>query len=251
VFARSLREAIEAAGAAVNAKEVAKASIAICGPCDFTTGTFDRPSGKFAPCTGTALIPLVESRLGIPVEFHHDAMSHAVGSSLVFPSRTVLAAILGTGASLLVASDGACDTRLASQPGPGADGLSVTRFGSDALAAWAGTDPLGMPWWSPRRAVETGYETRTGVSLSARDVLTRAHTGDPDAASVLAELVGCWQLVFRSALDQVQVDAAAFGGGVACGARFDSVFAQSLSVETAWCGPEAALVGATRHLFQA
>ena len=252
--------------AAEGADDVAGVGVGTAGVVDATRGSIISATDTFASWVGTDVAAGLRSRLGWDAtraaEVRNDVDAHALGEAWLGAGRgrsSMLMVAVGTGVGGAVVLDGRRWTgahhvagEMGHIPTPGAEGLRCPCGAEGHLEAVAAGP-----------AIERAYAGASGELLVGPEIMALAAAGAEPAARVVAEAAVALGRAIAGVATVLDPECVVIGGGVAragdewwmplreaCRGEVVPVL-KNLSILPAALGPEAAILGAARTVFDA
>jgi len=252
------------ARAAAGHDDVAGVGVGTAGVVDATRGAIISATETFASWVGTDVAAGLRARLGWDdarlVEVRNDVDAHALGEAWLGAGRgrsSMLMVAVGTGVGGAVVLDGRLWTgahhvagEMGHIPTPGAAGMRCP-CGVDGHLEAVAAGP----------AIERAYALAAGESLPGRDIMARAADGGEPARGVVAAAAVALGRAIAGVVTVLDPACVVIGGGVAaagdewwtplraaCRGEVVPVL-RNLELLPAALGPEAAILGAARTVF--
>ena len=248
------------------ADDVAGVGVGTAGVVDATRGSIISATDTFASWVGTDVAAGLRARLGWDdaraVEVRNDVDAHALGEAWLGAGRgrsSMLMVAVGTGVGGAVVLDGRLWTgahhvagEMGHIPTPGAEGLRCPCGVEGHLEAVAAGP-----------AIERAYADASGDLLVGPEIMALAAAGAEPAARVVAEAAVALGRAIAGVATVLDPECVVIGGGVAragdewwgplrhtCRGEVVPVL-KGLAILPAALGPEAAILGAARTVFDA
>ncbi|MHA6508432.1 ROK family protein [Tessaracoccus sp. Y1736] len=245
---------------------VAGVGVGTAGVVDATRGSIISATDTFASWVGTDIAAGLRSRLGWDatraVEVRNDVDAHALGEAWLGAGRgrsSMLMVAVGTGVGGAVVLDGRLWTgahhvagEMGHIPTPGAEGLRCP-CGVDGHLEAVAAGP----------AIERAYAAVAGETLPGPQIMAFAATGAEPARRVVTEAAVALGRAIAGVATVLDPECVVIGGGVAragdewwaplrdaCRGEVVPVL-KGLAILPAALGPEAAILGAARTVFDA
>ncbi|MHA6522813.1 ROK family protein [Tessaracoccus sp. G1721] len=246
--------------------DVAGVGVGTAGVVDATRGSIISATDTFASWVGTDVAAGLRSRLGFgdahAVEVRNDVDAHALGEAWLGAGRgrsSMLMVAVGTGVGGAVVLDGRLWTgahhvagEMGHIPTPGAEGLRCPCGVEGHLEAVAAGP-----------AIERAYAAVAGGALTGPAIMALAAAGAEPARGVVAAAAVALGRAIAGVATVLDPECVVIGGGVAragdewwgplrdaCRGEVVPVL-KGLAIEPAALGPEAAILGAARTVFDA
>lgn len=246
--------------------DVAGVGVGTAGVVDSAAGRIISATDTFAVWVGTDVAAGLRARLGWdatrPVEVRNDVDAHALGEAWLGAGRgrsSMLMVAVGTGVGGAVVMDGRLWTgahhvagEMGHIPTPGAEGLRCPCGVEGHLEAV-----------SAGPSIERAYAGASGEPLSGPEIMALAAAGSEPAGRVVAEAAVALGRAIAGVATVLDPECVVIGGGVAragdewwgplrdaCRGEVVPVL-KDLPLLRAALGPEAAILGAARTVFDA
>lgn len=254
------------ASATAGIDDVAGVGVGTAGVVDATAGRIISATDTFAHWVGTDVAAGLRARLGWdatrPVEVRNDVDAHALGEAWLGAGRgrsSMLMVAVGTGVGGAVVLDGSLWTgahhvagEMGHVPTPGAEGLRCPCGVEGHLEAVAAGP-----------SIERAFALASGERLSGAGIMALAAAGVEPARRVVAEAAVALGRALAGIVTVLDPECVVVGGGVAragdewwgplrdaCRGEVVPVL-KDLPLLRAALGPEAAILGAARTVFDA
>lgn len=246
--------------------DVAGVGVGTAGVVDSAAGRIISATDTFAAWVGTDVAAGLRARFGWdairPVEVRNDVDAHALGEAWLGAGRgrsSMVMVAVGTGVGGAVVLDGRLWTgahhvagEMGHIPTPGAEGLRCPCGVEGHLEAV-----------SAGPAIERAYAGASGEALSGPEIMALAAAGSEPAVRVVAEAAVALGRAIAGVVTVLDPECVVIGGGVAragdewwgplrdaCRGEVVPVL-KGLAILPAALGPEAAILGAARTVFDA
>lgn len=208
---RAMTEAAAALATALLAESgttLRAAGVGAAGVVDHENGTIRAASEMFVDWVGFPVTEELGRILGAPVRMENDVNAFLLGEAAGRSDADVLGVMLGTGVGGALIVDG----ELRHGPHGAAGEIGHTPGYSDLRCTCGQTGHLET--LASGTSIGLRYGERTGNSLDARVVASRARAGDAEALAVYADAGRALALACASAATLLDVPLAIVGGGV-------------------------------------